>query len=146
MPPKAAYITTALAVADIRQSIRFYSLLGMELLDYEGKPEAPYWARMRGEGGDLMLLLKDPVDPAPRAERERFFLYLYTERLPELREHLLANGLKVSEITHPDYMKKGEICVTEPDGFLVFIGQWDPDTHKNWEAERRERLKKFTTK
>jgi hypothetical protein len=49
--------------------------------------------------------------------------YLYSPELIALREHLLGNGVKVSPITYPDYMPKGEIRVEDPDGYVLLIGQ-----------------------
>jgi hypothetical protein len=42
-----------------------------------------------------------------------------------LREHLLASDEKVSAITYPDYMPKGEIRFDDPDGYALLIGQQD---------------------
>jgi catechol 2,3-dioxygenase-like lactoylglutathione lyase family enzyme len=140
MVARAAYLTPMLQVADIRRSINFYQLLGLELMDYEGDPSCPCWARMHSEGGDLMFLLaEEPVSPL----RQPFFLYLYTDELPALREHLLANGVKVSEIRRPRYMQSGEISLPDPDGYGVFVGQWGTAEHQRWERERRERLAKL---
>jgi catechol 2,3-dioxygenase-like lactoylglutathione lyase family enzyme len=140
MPAKAAYLTPMLHVADVRRSIAFYRLLGLELTDYEGDPSCLGWARMHGEGGDLMFLVAEtPIDPSKQA----FFLYLYTDELPALREHLLANGVKVSGINRPPYMPSGEISVPDPDGYGVFVGQWGTEEHQRWERERRERLAKL---
>ena len=104
---RAAYLTTMLHVADVRRSIDFYRLLGLELTDLEGELTCPVWARMHSEGGDLMLLLETPMQGVQRP----FSLYLYTDELVALREHLLAGGIEVSEISRPDYMKSGEISM-----------------------------------
>jgi hypothetical protein len=40
-----------------------------------------------------------------------------------LRDHLLASGVRVSTITYPDYMAKGEVRVEDPDGYCLLIGQ-----------------------
>lgn len=140
MVPRAAYLTPMLHVTDIRRSIDFYRLLGLELMDYEGDLICPGWARMHSEGGDLMFLLaEERMEPA----RQAFFLYLYTDELPVLREHLIATGVKVSEIHYPPYMQSGEISVPDPDGYGVFVGQWGATEHQRWERERRERLAKI---
>ena len=137
MIPKAAYITPMLRVADVRRSINFYRLLGLELMDYEGDPTYPSWARMHSEGGDLMFLLAEtPIQD----NKQPFFLYLYTNDLTALREHLLANGVNVSEIQRHAYMQSGEISVSDPDGYGVFVGQWGTAEHQRWERDRRERL------
>lgn len=137
MIPKAAYITPMLRVADVRRSINFYRLLGLELMDYEGDPTCPGWARMHSEGGDLMFLL---AETAIQGDKQPFFLYLYTNDLTALREHLLANGVNVSEIQRHAYMQSGEISVSDPDGYGVFVGQWGTAEHQRWERDRRERL------
>jgi catechol 2,3-dioxygenase-like lactoylglutathione lyase family enzyme len=137
MIPKAAYITPMLRVADVRRSINFYRLLGLELMDYEGDPTYPSWARMHSEGGDLMFLL---AETAIQGDKQPFFLYLYTNDLTALREHLLANGVNVSEIQRHAYMQSGEISVSDPDGYGVFVGQWGTAEHQRWERDRRERL------
>ena len=146
MPPQAAFLTLALNVSDMRRSIAFYQLLGMQLMDVEGNPLSPGFARLHSEGGDLILLPLEGAFENAAVPKPPFtwFIYLYTDVLPQLREHLIANGVKVSEINHPPYMKKGEICVPDPDGYAVFVGQWDSETHQEWERERRERLSKFS--
>src|SRR2546430_5333613 len=68
MVPKAGYFTPLLHVMDVRRSIRFYELLGFELIDTEGAPECPSWARMHCEGGAVMFLLaEEPFDPTKHA-------------------------------------------------------------------------------
>ena len=137
MNARAVYLTTMLHVADVRRSIDFYRLLGLELTDLEGESTCPVWARMHSEGGDLMLLLEEtPMEGVQRP----FSLYLYTDELVALREHLLASGIEVSEISRPDYMKSGEISMADPDGYGLFIGQWGTAEHRHWERARRERL------
>ncbi len=57
------------------------------------------------------------------AGQQAVLFYLYSPDLIALREHLLTNGVKVSPITYPDYMPKGEIRVDDPDGYCLLIGQ-----------------------
>jgi len=78
-----------LHVSDVLQSINFYRSLGLELMDFEGDPSCPGWARKHSEGGDLMFLL---AEERMESSNQPFFLYLYTDELEGLREHLLANG------------------------------------------------------
>jgi catechol 2,3-dioxygenase-like lactoylglutathione lyase family enzyme len=129
MPPKAGYSTPMLHVADVARSIRFYELLGFELIDTEGAAECPGWARMHCEGGALMFLLaEEPVDASSQA----FLLAMYTPDLPALREHLLANGVKAPAITYPEYMPSGQITFGDPDGYLVSINHWGDSDHDTW--------------
>ena len=61
----------------------------------------------------MFLQAETPMEEA----KSPFFLYLYTDELAALREHLLANGEKVSAINRPPYMQSGEISVPDPDGW-----------------------------
>ncbi len=82
MAPKAGWYTPLLHVMDVRRSIRFYELLGFELIDLEGPPERPGWARMHCEGGAVMFLLaEEPFDPTKHA----LLTAMYTPDLPALR-------------------------------------------------------------
>jgi hypothetical protein len=49
--------------------------------------------------------------------------YLYSPDLVALREHLIAAGVRVSTITYPEHMPKGEVRVDDPDGYCLLIGQ-----------------------
>ena len=78
------------------------------------------WVDLVCEQAQLMFArASDPVIPSQQA----VLFYLYTPNLIALREHLLASGVKVSPITYPDYMPKGEIRVEDPDGYVLLIGQ-----------------------
>jgi hypothetical protein len=138
MAPKAGYPTTMLHVADVERSLLFYALLGYETIDTLGEP--PGWARLHCEGGAIMLLLAEvPLDPGRKAVP----IYMYTPDLRGLREHLVANGVTPSAISHPEYMKSGEMCVEDPDGHVIFVGHWGREEHAEWErhlAERKARL------
>ena len=61
----------------------------------------------------------EPVVPSQQA----VLFYLYSPNLVALREHLISAGVRVSPITHPDYMPKGEVRVEDPDGYTLLIGQ-----------------------
>ena len=96
-----------LHVSDIRRSIHFYRLLGLELMDYEGDPACPGWARMHGEGGDLMFLL---AETPMKVVKSPFFLYLYTDELAALREHLLGQWNQgVGDQAAAVYAKRGNL-------------------------------------
>src|SRR5258706_11959420 len=99
MTAKAAYSTPMLHVAEIENSIRFYQLLGFAVIDTDGcKPLG--WARLHCESGSIMFLRAEkPLDPS----KQGFLFYLYTPDLTGLREHLLANSVKVPAINYPEY-------------------------------------------
>jgi catechol 2,3-dioxygenase-like lactoylglutathione lyase family enzyme len=129
-----------LHVADVARSIRFYEALGFELIDVEGDPSCPAWARVHCEGGALMFLLaEEPIDPRAQS----ILLYLYAEDLPALREHLVARGLTPAPIERPEHMPSGEMRVDDPDGYVVLVGQWSESEHAPWEASRKERVAIF---
>ena len=129
MTAKATYSTPLLHVAEIENSIRFYELLGFIVIDTEGRQPLA-WARMHCESGSIMLLrLEKPLDPS----KQGFLFYLYTPDLAGLREHLLANGIKVPAIDFPEYMPSGKIKLADPDGYHLEIAQWGKAEQDDWE-------------
>ncbi len=44
---------------------------------------------------------------------------MYAPDLHGLREHLVANGVMPSAVSHPEYMSSGEIRVEDPDGYVI---------------------------
>ncbi len=138
MLPKAAYSTPMLHVADVARSIRFYQLLGFELIDTEGAPECPGWARMHCEGGAVMFLLaEERVDPSAQG----VLLAMYTPDLPALREHLVGNGVQAPAITYPAYMPSGQITLRDPDGYVIGINHWRDAEHAAWLKSLEEKKK-----
>jgi hypothetical protein len=129
MSAKVGYSTPILHVAEIERSIRFYELLGFVTVDTDrGKPLG--WARLHCEGGAVMFLRADePVDPSAQA----VLLYMYTPDLAGLREHLLANGVKVSLIRYPEYVRSGEIRIDDPDGYGILVAHWGKSEQEAWE-------------
>lgn len=109
--------------ADVQRSADFYQNLGMEiracLRDPFGKLQ---WVHLGCEHAHVMFArASEPVIPS----RQSVMFYLYSPDLIALRDHLLNSGAKVSSITYPDYMPKGEIQVEGPDGYCLLIGQSD---------------------
>jgi catechol 2,3-dioxygenase-like lactoylglutathione lyase family enzyme len=107
--------------ADVQRAVDFYQKLGMEVRGSLRNP-AGYlkWVHLSCEQADLMFArASGPVISGQQA----VLFYLYSPNLIALREHLLAAGVKVSSITYPEYMPKGEICVEDPDGYVLLIGQ-----------------------
>ena len=107
--------------ADVQRSVDFYRLLGMEVRGSLANPAGGLqWVHLSSEQAELMFArASEPVI----ASRQAVLFYLYAPDLIALREHLLANGVKVSGITYPDYMSKGEIRLEDPDGYTLLIGQ-----------------------
>lgn len=108
-------------VADVQRSVDFYRLLGMDVRgSLKNSSGQLQWVYLACEHAELMFTrASDPVIPSQQA----VLFYLYSPDLIALRDHLLASGVKVSSITYPEYMPKGEICLDDPDGYVLLIGQ-----------------------
>lgn len=133
--PTAAWLTPLVHVADVARSIRFYQRLGLALVDTYGDDDCPVWARLHGEGGDLMLVTADgPVDAGAQA----VLFYLYTPDLPGLRARLVAEGLEVSEIRRPPHMPSGEVRLLDPDRYVVMIAHWGEAEDAAWRRHLEE--------
>lgn len=125
-------------VADVNESIAFYSLLGLELDSRFGPEGKPFWARMRKGNCDLMLALASgPINPRDQA----VLFYLHVDNLAAVRSALLAGGVQdrgsfagegeddfprtgcLFDIVPRDYMPQGEMRVHDPDGYVLLIGE-----------------------
>jgi hypothetical protein len=109
--------------ADVQRSVDFYKHLGMEIRGSLRNPSGKLqWVHLACEQAHLMITrASEPVI----ASQQAVLFYLYSPDLIALREHLLASGVKVSPITYPEYMPKGEIRVDDHDGYCLLIGQAD---------------------
>src|SRR5438105_3586061 len=88
-----------------------------QVAEFEGDEWHCYWAHVKSGKAHLMFA-NDPE--SGKVEKEStVVLYMYAENLVKLRGELLASGVKVSEISYPFYMQKGEVCLTDPDGYVV---------------------------
>ena len=121
MSPHAVHDLVPYAhVSDVARSIAFYRRLGLEVVgtvDYRGQLG---WARLRsGEAQLMVALASGPIDP----DQQAVLFYLYANDVAALREQLLADGIDVGGVGHPDHMPAGEIRVHDPDGYGLLIGQ-----------------------
>jgi catechol 2,3-dioxygenase-like lactoylglutathione lyase family enzyme len=133
MSARAGWCTPMLHVADVERSIRFYRLLGLELVDIEGVEGCPPgWARMHTNDGSAVMLLRADDGHAVEPELQGILLVLYTAELGALREQLAAAGEKPSVIEHPTWMPSGTIFLRDPDGYGVGINQWGDPEHNAW--------------
>jgi len=119
--PCATGLIPMAQVVDVQRSIDFYKLFGMEVRgNLRNSSGELQWAHVGCEQAELMFArASEPVIARPAG----VLFYLYSPDLIALRDHLLSSGIKVSPITYPDYMPKGEICVEDPDGYVLLIGQ-----------------------
>src|SRR5437879_4593556 len=111
-------------VADVQRAVDFYNLLGFEAISMMKHDDGHcFWAHVRSDKAHLMFTA-DPESVGVDKE-STVVLYLYANDLVKLRQDLLAKSVKVSEISYPVYMQKGEVCLEDPDGYTVLIGQMD---------------------
>ena len=114
-------------VRDVQRSIDFYAYLGFEPTDVTLDEGVPVWALLVSGSARLMAAQAgEPVDPAAQA----VLLYLYTADVAALRDQLAGDGVPVGEIGNPDYMPGGELRVTDPDGYVLLIGQRAGDSDR----------------
>lgn len=133
MTAKAGWCTPMLHVADVERSIRFYRLLGFELVDVEGAEGCPLaWARLRTEDGSAIMLLRGEEEHPLPPDQQGVFLVLYTPDLPRLREQLVAAGEKPTAIERPPWMPSGHILLRDPDGYAVGVNHWGDTEHGAW--------------
>jgi|GEM_PF-1029014 len=127
-------------VADVESSLLFYTQLGFttvnKMADNHGKL---FWVLAQSEAAEIMLVqASGPIDP----EQQAVLFYMYSSNLSALRAYLIEDGLRdagiyqgarspddttksVHEIAYPNYMKKGEMRVIDPDCYVILIGQLD---------------------
>ena len=110
-------------VAHVQRSADFYEQLGFKVVStYKNDAGVLCWVDLTSSDVRLMLTLASaPVV----ADQQAVLFYSYADDLIGLREHLLGNNIAVSAITYPFYMKKGEMRVADPDGYVLLIGQAD---------------------
>lgn len=134
----ATHCTPFLLSTSIERSIEWYQVLGFRLVDDDGRQPLSV-ARMHHEGGQIMFMLAEKkIVP----EAQCMALYLYSPDLGKFREHLLAHGVEAPEVSYPPWMKGGEIRLTDPDGFHLFVGQWGKKEQEDWEKHLEERARR----
>lgn len=121
-----------LLVLDVERSVTFYQLLGFAVGNRVPRngpmhwawlyaPKIPDWRR----GPNLMLTRSDcAIDPTG----PKILLYLYATNLVALREALVRAGQTPEPIRYPNYLPKGELHLTDPDGYRLMLAQSTSDT------------------
>jgi ketosteroid isomerase-like protein len=112
-------------VADVRRSVDFYRLLGLELRETYEHEGRVVWASMARASAVLMLAEGEaPIDPRGQG----VLFYLYALDLVGLRDHLVARGETVGEIVDGSPGPKQEMRVTDPDGYCLMVAQIDDES------------------
>jgi catechol 2,3-dioxygenase-like lactoylglutathione lyase family enzyme len=113
-------------VADVERSIAFYRHLGLEPRDTHVEGGTLVWAFVTSSPDPdqawARLMLARADEPVDR-ERQGVLFYCWTPDVRALHARLRSAGVDASEIEHPFYMPAGEFHLTDPDGYLVVIGQ-----------------------
>ncbi|MFL5242023.1 MAG: VOC family protein [Gemmataceae bacterium] len=119
-------------VNDIERSAAFYRLLGFEIGNKVPRIGQPHWAWLYQpqasnwkHGANLMLVHgNELVGP----DSKIVLFYLYATDLVALRARLIGASVKVSEISHPEYLPAGEFRTEDPDGYTLMVAQAGEDT------------------
>jgi Glyoxalase/Bleomycin resistance protein/Dioxygenase superfamily. len=107
-------------VRDVATSVAFYHLLGFDVTGEHRPHDRLVWAALRSGGAELMLAeAGTTVDAAAQG----VLLYLYSDDLAALREHLRAHGAAPSEIADGSPGPRAEMRVDDPDGYCLMIAQ-----------------------
>jgi hypothetical protein len=107
-------------VKSVPTSIGFYRRLGFEVENTltPSEQEEPSWANLVSDRAQIMVARADePVIPSQQA----VLFYSYSDDVPALREHLIAQGIETGPIRYPFYAPRGEFRIQDPDGYVVMV-------------------------
>ena len=107
-------------VADVRRSIGFYALLGLEVRDTYEPDGEPVWAFL--EAGDARLMVAQAGCPVV-AEDQAVLFYLYVRDLEALRADLVAAGVPAGEIVDGTPGPRRELRLSDPDGYCLMVAE-----------------------
>lgn len=118
--PAFSALVPMLPVTDVPRTIAFYERLGFTVGNThtpDGEA-APVWAWLHSGSSHLMVNRSaGPIDVAHGSVA----LWLYCRDVEAMHAHLTAQGLDVTEISHPFYNPGGEFHVHDPDDYAVFV-------------------------
>lgn len=111
-----------LNVEDVSASVEFYQrTLSAELENQWENEGRVRWARIRFDGGSLMLNQPDGASSSERRARTEFsdaVLYLFCDDAAGLRERFEASDLAVGPMSEEDYGNH-EFALRDPDGYVI---------------------------
>ncbi len=107
-------------VKDVRASIAFYAMLGLECVDtvmIDASDEIAWACLEAGDAALMLALASDAVVPSQQA----ILFYLYVDEVEAAHRQLVRAGLVVSQISYPIYCPDGEFRLIDPDGYCLMI-------------------------
>lgn len=111
-----------LNVEDVGASLTFYQrALGADVENDWQSEGRVRWARIRFDGGAMMLNQPDGASSRERRSRNEFsdvVLYLMCDDAPGLHQRLESSGLPVGPIREEDYGNY-EFALRDPDGYVI---------------------------
>jgi predicted enzyme related to lactoylglutathione lyase len=107
-----------LYVTDLARSARFYQLLGYA---EQASGQDSEWAYRYLKTGACGLLLAAGTTVA--RQTGPVTLYLQVHDADAVAGELRAAGVPVEHLGHPDHAPGGELKVTDPDGYVLLLGQ-----------------------
>jgi catechol 2,3-dioxygenase-like lactoylglutathione lyase family enzyme len=114
-------------VADVQRSIDFYRRLGLEERNRHEEDGRLVWAFVTSPAGDpndararLMLAL---ADEALDVSAQGVLFYCWAADVRGLHTELAAAGIEVGPVERPFSMPAGQFSLTDPDGYVVVVGQ-----------------------
>lgn len=131
-PTHITGLVPMIRVSDVERSAAFFQLLGFEIGNKVPRTGKPHWAWLyqpRADnwkrGANLMLATGERP---PKPDAYEALYYLYAADLIATRQQLMAAGVRVGEISHPEYLPAGEFSTEDPDGHRLMIAQSADDT------------------
>jgi len=107
-------------VRSVPASIAFYEKLGFTLGNTFTPPDAsePAWAWIQSGNAQFMIAKADePVVPSQQA----VLFYLYVDDVAAKYAELREAGIAGSDMQYPFYAPRGELRITDPDGYTLMI-------------------------
>src|SRR5438270_14074483 len=109
------FLIPMMHVTEVQRALDFYAKLGFDPLHtLKGPDGLLQWAHAKS--ADAHLMFARDSESGKIEKESTAVLYLYSADLVKVREEMLAQGVKVSDIAYPIYMPKGEVCLSDPDG------------------------------
>jgi catechol 2,3-dioxygenase-like lactoylglutathione lyase family enzyme len=107
-------------VVDVERSVAFYEHLGFEVREVAKYKDHLSWASLKSGAAEIML---EGTYGPPGPDHQRVQFYLYSYDLAALQIHLLAVGIEAGPIEDGTPGPRGQMRVTDPDGYVLMIAQ-----------------------